>query len=363
MKKILFITAFPPNQRTAGQDYSRRLIFDLVNKNFEVSLIYAEYPGHEVELPNAVQILKFFKPSVFHCLKKLGFHPFFTKRYDSQILRYIKERAHKFDVLYFDFSQIHIYSNYVPHPFKILMCHDVVFQKYMRRGGVQLPWIKKTEGSLLKTARHVIAFSSKDCILLERIYGVDAQRVNFYLKTGKFNYLKEYIGKEDSFCFYGAWNRSENYEALEWFIDTVYPKLIKKYKFKVIGGDLSDSMKKIIERTGDFQYLGFVNNPIAEIAKSVALIAPLKKGAGVKVKVIDALSSGTPVIGSDVAFEGIEDNINYKLFYRCATEDDYISVLENWTKKEIGFRQIAADEFFSRYNANHLPDLLESMIK
>ena len=43
--KILFITAFPPCQKTAGQDYTRRLILDLIEKGHEVYLIYAEYPA------------------------------------------------------------------------------------------------------------------------------------------------------------------------------------------------------------------------------------------------------------------------------------------------------------------------------
>ena len=49
--KILFITAFPPNQKTAGQDYTRRLILDLVDKGNAISLFYTEYPNHLVELP------------------------------------------------------------------------------------------------------------------------------------------------------------------------------------------------------------------------------------------------------------------------------------------------------------------------
>ena len=44
--KILFITAFPPCQKTAGQDYTHRLILDLLSKGHEISVVYAEYPSH-----------------------------------------------------------------------------------------------------------------------------------------------------------------------------------------------------------------------------------------------------------------------------------------------------------------------------
>ena len=50
MIRILYITAFPPNQKTAGQDYSRRLILDLIKKGNVVDLIYVDYPKHVIAL-------------------------------------------------------------------------------------------------------------------------------------------------------------------------------------------------------------------------------------------------------------------------------------------------------------------------
>ena len=52
--------------------------------------------------------------------------------------------------------------------------------------------------------------------------------------------------------------------------------------------------------------LGFVDNPYKIMSESLGLIAPLFHGAGIKVKVIESLACGTPVIGTEVAFEGID---------------------------------------------------------
>jgi hypothetical protein len=41
------------------------------------------------------------------------------------------------------------------------------------------------------------------------------------------------------------------------------------------------------------------------------LIIPLEKGAGVKIKVLQSLIYGVPCIGTKVAFEGIDININF----------------------------------------------------
>ena len=307
MKKILFISAFPPNQRTAGQDYTRRLIIDLLEKGYTISLIYAEYPGHEIDVPQNVNILKSFKPSLLNCLAKISYHPFFTKRLSQDILNLLLEISHNYDVLYFDFSQMHIYSTFINHPCKILMCHDVIAQKYTRSHKEQLYWIKKSESKCLLSASLIITFSEKDNSFIKNTYDIDSKSVNFYLKNPKFIYENKSI-QDNTFCFYGAWNRPENKECLEWFFRNVFPNLNKDINFIIIGGGMSEKLKKQFMEYNNISCLGFVDNPVLEISYCQALIAPLMKGAGVKVKVIDALTCGTTVIGTDVAFEGIKDN-------------------------------------------------------
>ena len=186
--KILFITAFPPCQKTAGQDYTRRLILDLIKKGHEVSFIYAEYPEHSVELPEYVKNLDKIHPSFRNCLKKPRYHPFFTKRFDEKILNLIQAVASDFEMLYFDFSQVHLYSLFISHTNKVLMCHDVIAQKFCRKGLFQLPWILNSERKILKSATRIVTFSQKDSAFIKKIYGLDSAYVNFYLKNGHFEY-------------------------------------------------------------------------------------------------------------------------------------------------------------------------------
>lgn len=364
---ILYITAFPPCQKTAGQDYSRRLLDDLASRGHKLSLIYAEYPKHELEVSSQIKILSKIKPTLRNCFSLPFFNPFFTKRFDKNILRQIQKIAANFDMLYFDFSQVHIYSLFVSHPNKVLMCHDVICQKFSRKGKVFLPWIKYCEKRLLCSASKIITFSRKDCDVIKKEYGLNSTAVNFYLKNGRFDYEKLRIGKtENNFCFYGAWNRAENSTGLEWFLENVYPKLpvSADFQFVVIGGGMSERLKLKISAYKNFKILGFVENPVMEIAKCQALVAPLFKGAGVKVKVIDALSSGTPVIGTEVTFEGIEDNDKNPLFFKAGTSEKkklaqkIADILTNWKRISVNQKQNSTDEFFERYNRDKFADLL-----
>lgn len=357
---ILFISAFPPNQKTAGQDYSRRLINDFVNRGWKVGLIYCSYPNHQIELPESVEQIHTITPSLKNCFAKPVMHPFFTKRFDKNAVKIIQEKSKHYDILYFDFSQVFIYSLFVQHPLKIMMCHDIICQKFGRQHPLQLSWIKSGERKLLKNSNLRITFSQKDSDILEKQYSLNSTPVKFYLKNDNFKYPDNF-SLTDSFCFYGAWNRKENYETLSWFIQKVKPLLSRKLNYIVIGGGLSKELQNELISLG-IKVLGFVEDPVLEVSKCQALIAPLRHGAGVKVKVIDALTSGTPVIGTNVTFEGIEDNQKYKLFYNADTPKEFAEIINNWKTFSVESKQFASQEFQERYNTGHFPDILNKFI-
>lgn len=357
MKSILIITAFPPNQKTAGQDYTRRLILDLLSKGYDISLIYTEYPKHKVDLPKEISIIKIIKPTLLNCFNNLLIHPLFTKRYNKKVLLFLQKQVKYFDILYFDFSQVHIYSLFLAHPCKILMCHDVILQKYQRNNSILSKYVKNSEKKLLSSASRIITFSKKDCDLIINAYGLNSSNVNFYIKKS-LSINQDQVVLSNSFCFYGAWNRRENSESLLWFISNVLPYLDNKIRITIIGSGLSDKIKLLLNKYYNITVLGFIQDPVLELSKHQALIAPLFKGAGVKVKVIDALSSGTPVIGTDIAFEGITDNDQNSLFNLAYVAADFIFKLNNWKQINIFYKINARDEFFNQYDKNYFSDYL-----
>ena len=358
IEKILMITAFPPCQKTAGQDYTRRLLKDLIDRGYCVDLIYAEFPGHVPELPPQVRILKTIKRSKLNCFSNIKYHPIFTRRFDRGVLQFIRKIAPKYDLLYFDFSQVHIYSLYVKHTYKVLMSHDVLGQKFSRQSSkLNLDWIKRTERELLRSGTVIYTFSDKDSDLIKKFYGLKSTPVNFYLKTGKFDYTNVHLS--DSFSFYGAWNREENVEALMFFVEKVIPLVKKDIHFDVVGGGMGEELKNKISQLHNFRVLGFVDDPVKTISETQALIAPLHYGAGVKVKVVDALTSGTPVVGTHVTFEGLQDNKATRLFYLAEKPEEYAAIINNWQKDAADYKQQSANEFYERYNTNHFPDYLK----
>lgn len=312
MKKILFITVSAPgNHGGGGEVYTAELLREL-SSFCQIDLVYFRYAdGAKYESCSAnVNVLleqiidKKFKVKGF--LSKPLVFPFFSARYSKAISTFLKERIEKvkYDALYFDHSQTFAYVKDLSHPCKILMCHDIVAQKYSRSKSFFSGWVRNSEKKLLSYGNKVFTLSEKDCDLIRTLYKLESSSTSLYISENVLKTTPTQIG--DYFVMFGAWGRPENYLTLQWMIKYVIPWLSDSSRIKVIGGGkMPEDIKAQIEQSPMLEYVGFVDNPYPVIANAIAEIAPLKYGAGVKVKCVEALACGAPVIGTEVAFEGI----------------------------------------------------------
>ena len=360
-KKILFITAFPPNKKTAGQNFSRQLISKL-SKFSKVDLFYFSYKEHQLnknlESNKIIKIKNNGLRKILNVLLYPFFHPFFTSRFGLTLLfKLIKER-NNYDILIFDFSQVQIYSYFLKHSNKIHICHDVIQQKFYRsKGKIECFFINFSEKHILKRANKIFTFSQKDSGLIKKYYGLNSENVNFFLDEAIVDIKNNLFQVENYFIMYGAWNRKENYEGFDFFLKNVFP-FLHDFDLKIIGPKMPNRLLKNINNYKNIEYLGFVDNPYKVISKSKALIAPVFSGAGVKVKVIESIALGLDVIGTEIAFEGIEFNDNKHI---CNSDRDFVNTINkfNLIKVDSTEREKRKLIFHENYNNN----LIESILK
>ncbi|MDR2409573.1 MAG: glycosyltransferase family 4 protein [Bacteroidales bacterium] len=354
LRKLLFITAFPPNFKSGGQKFSLNLLRDL-SKTFLVDLIYFEYKNHSIESNLPVNLVKSFKVNNLNCFSKITAHPIFTRRFNKSILRYLADVSSRYDILFFDYSQVSLYSMFINHPYKVIRSHDVLFQMFSRKNKIFKYWIKCTEGRIFQSAQKVFVLSKKDADLIENIYNL---KVYFSHECLQEFHFFEFSRQTKIFLFFGLWSRKENLDGLLWFVKEVLPLINRSLdiKFMVIGGGLPERIKKKYLEPNNIDCLGFVDRPLDIIYTSCAVIAPLFTGAGVKVKVIDAFTTGTPVIGTDITFEGLP--FSERLVYHAEKPLEYAGIIHNFPVLTHLEKQKNADVFRQLYNINHLSDQL-----
>ena len=96
-----------------------------------------------------------------------------------------------------------------------------------------------------------------------------------------------------------------NITAIQWFLNKVLPLLTKKPKIAIIG--------RVCKHIGEYNNIDkimFVENLADYYNKSRVAICPMLEGTGIKIKVVEALSYGLPVIGTEKAIDGFFQKVN-----------------------------------------------------
>lgn len=363
--RILFLTPYVPSDRAGGEKFTKLLLEDL-SKNNQIDLVYYKYFfDKEYVCPNEnVRVLKVCKNStmvkLWNCLKHPMLHPTFSIRFSYRLLCFLKKqwKQNDYDLLYLDHSQMLLYGKYFPKAKKILMSHDVMAERFGHKGGAIAKFVRLSEGRLMHMPNlNIFTFSQKDVDIVNATYGLQAYFANFYMDENIVNAVTQKV--ENRFVFFGKWKRPDNFDGLKWFFDNVYPCRPKEEGYAIIGIGLPDDFKAYVESLPNVEYLGFVDNPYEIIANSKAVVSPIFSGAGVKVKVVESLACGTPVIGNELAFEGISAEFS-KFMLLAKSKDEYIEkmdslVIESAERKE--FKEM----FLKNYRSRSIPVYLKEL--
>lgn len=108
----------------------------------------------------------------------------------------------------------------------------------------------------------------------------------------------------DSIAFLGSVDYRPNRDALAWFLSDIFPAVLKRHpsaRVRVFGGGNQTGL-----RSQNVDWVGRI--PQGEFARALGGatlgIAPIRLGTGVKVKVLDMMWHGLPVVSTSLASRG-----------------------------------------------------------
>jgi len=129
------------------------------------------------------------------------------------------------------------------------------------------------------------------------------------IETMSFDSDKSHSKKENIILMYGVMNSTANKTAYSFInnelIGKIEPLLIKyNYKIHIVGRSAS----KLEEPKSDLiKIIGEVSSIKNEISKSKFVLLPISVASGTNTRVIESVRFGTPVISTELGFEGLLD--------------------------------------------------------
>ena len=108
--------------------------------------------------------------------------------------------------------------------------------------------------------------------------------------------------------FIGALDWLPNQEGLLWFIRKVFPLLLAELpglRFHVAGRNASRQIRKRLIHPS-ITYHGELRDAVGFMQAHRLMVAPLLAGSGIRIKIIEAMALGRPVVTTSAGIEGIE---------------------------------------------------------
>lgn len=114
---------------------------------------------------------------------------------------------------------------------------------------------------------------------------------------------------QPDFLFVGQLSIPHNDDGIRWFLERGMGPLLDRLpgaRLRIVGREAGPALVAAATRFGDRVRLeGYVNDLDALMAKSAALICPLRFGSGVKIKLVDALARGLPSVTTSIGGHGV----------------------------------------------------------
>ena len=342
--KILVIADFLPYPLVGGASVRIYNILKRVAHNHEISLVaFLDKPSdikgvaHLKQFCTHVETVNFERGG--RRLAKLpgmlgyalaGKPPELKLRHSNELMRKIKDLASTidFDIVQIEHAHMGLYLETL-HPNKfqksILMFHNFTLQQYGRVSHVEKRWDRKLRSKLNSIAMgywepryaekfdHCTTVSEEDRqLLLNANPHLQVEVIPNGVDIEKYQPLSS-ESISPSLLFLGSMGYPPNADAALYFCKEIFPLIRQDNKAAELWIVGRDPRSEVLElNNANVHVTGRVDDVIPYYRKSAICVVPLRAGGGTRLKILEAMALGRPVVSTTIGSEGLEviDNEN-----------------------------------------------------
>ncbi len=275
------------------------------------------------------------------------------------------------------------YRRFIRDASVFITCHNVETTKMSRwlatdktsplaglRRRLQISAMRKRESNLGRTARAVFTTSDIDKEELQRLNGrgqflcaPNGADLNFFTPRSF-----ESFGGPPAAFFVGSLFYKPNLDAAIMLKTQIWPMVRREIPDAVChiaGNDKGLALHSLNDPEGGVLFHGLVPDIRPYLAMSQTMIVPLQIGSGTRIKIIESMATGTPVVSTRIGAEGISCTHNKDILLADSAEEISKSVISLLRDRAMAYQIGKAGRSLveARYNWDSSAEIMRKAIQ
>ncbi|MGK2956948.1 MAG: glycosyltransferase family 4 protein [Acidimicrobiales bacterium] len=322
--KILMVTKFLPLPANSGGKQRSAAVLRRLAQLGEVTICAFDdgTADHNAFRKLGIEVHTAPRPGKFDALlgilrtKSISSGRFWSRAFHQELLKTIAEGEP--DCLMIAYGQLAPYGNSIPAQHRILDLHNIesaLFESYSssatRLRGLppmlESLAMRRIEKRALKSFDTVVVVSEQDASRLP------APHPNVLVCPNGWDPSPPLpMGDNPIVTFIGLMGWAPNVDAAVWLTEEVWPHVreqrvrerLPQAQLTLVGRDPSPGVRALA--THDITVTGTVPDVKPYLTDARVAVAPLRAGGGSRLKILEALNAGRPVVATSIGAEGLE---------------------------------------------------------
>lgn len=275
---------------------------------------------------------------------------FFVKEFAQKLIENIREL--KPDIIQVEGLSMCVYFKAIREACTakiVLRAHNVEYQIWQRHLlnisnlvqkwylNLQLKRLIKFEQDIFKESDAIVAITSEDQKIIQSHTEKPTQVSLTGIDINQYEMINNENVVQNSIFHFGSMDWIPNQEAVDWFLENCWNRILEfdpNCTFVIAGKNIPNRYRK-----GQYKNVHVIENVEKAIdiyQKFNIMIVPLLSGSGLRIKLIEGMSYGKPIVTTSIGAEGINYTSNKELIISNDKDDfceSICNLLQNVSKR------------------------------